>query len=93
MGTGHRVRRTGQAHGYPFVINQSMPIIAPSAQTMVFGDLKKFTVRIVREMNVQRLNELYAINRQVGFLADYRIDSNLTVASSTHPIGVLQQHS
>ena len=80
-------------NGYPFVINQSMPIIAPSAQTMVFGDLKKFTVRIVREMNVQRLNELYAINRQVGFLADYRIDSNLTVASSTHPIGVLQQHS
>jgi HK97 family phage major capsid protein len=80
-------------NGYPFVINQSMPVIAPSATTMVFGDLKKFTVRIVREMNVQRLNELYAINRQVGFLADYRIDSNLTVAPSTHPIGVLLQHS
>jgi len=70
-----------------------MPQIGASAETMVFGDLKKFTVRIVREMNVQRLNELYAINRQVGFLADYRIDSNLTMASSTHPIGVLQQHS
>jgi HK97 family phage major capsid protein len=79
--------------GYQYVINQSMPSIAPSATTMVFGDLSKFVVRKVMPMNMQRLTELYAANGQVGFQAWYRIDSNLVCAPSTHPIGVLQQHS
>lgn len=79
--------------GYPYVINQSMPVLAPSAQTVVFGDLKKFTVRKVLDLSMIRLTELYANAGQVGFQGFERIDSNLTVASSTHPIGLLQQHS
>jgi HK97 family phage major capsid protein len=79
--------------GYQYVINQSMPAIAPSAQSMVFGDLRKFVVRRVMDMSVQRLAELYAVNGQVGFVSFNRFDSNLTVASSTHPLGLLQQHS
>jgi HK97 family phage major capsid protein len=79
--------------GYQYVINQSMPAISPSATTVVFGDLKKFTVRRVLDMSMIRLVELYANVGQVGFQAFMRLDSNLTVASSTHPIAVLQQHS
>jgi HK97 family phage major capsid protein len=79
--------------GYQYVINQSMPVLAPSAQTVVFGDLKKFTVRRVLDMSMIRLVELYANLGQVGFQAFMRLDSNLTVASSTHPINYLQQHS
>jgi HK97 family phage major capsid protein len=79
--------------GYQYVINQSMPVISPSATTVVFGDLKKFTVRKVLDMSMIRLVELYANAGQVGFQGFERIDSNLTVASSTHPIGLLQQHS
>jgi HK97 family phage major capsid protein len=79
--------------GYQYVINQSMPVLAPSAQTVVFGDLKKFTVRRVLDMSMIRLVELYANLGQVGFQAFMRLDSNLTVAPSTHPIGILQQHS
>lgn len=80
-------------NGYPYVINQAMPSIAPSATTVVFGDLRKFTVRRVMDMSVQRLAELYAVNGQVGFVSFNRVDSNLTVAPSTHPLGLLQQHS
>jgi HK97 family phage major capsid protein len=79
--------------GYQYVINQSMPVLAPSAQTVVFGDLKKFTVRRVLDMSMIRLVELYANLGQVGFQAFERLDSNLTVSSTTHPISYLQQHS
>ncbi len=79
-------------NGYEYVINQSMPQIAASATTVVFGDLKKFIVRKVSGISVQRLNELYANNGQVGFQSWMRVDSNLLDAG-THPANVLQQHS
>jgi HK97 family phage major capsid protein len=80
-------------NGYQYVINQSLPVISPSAATVVFGDLTKFTVRRVAEMSLLRLVELYANLGQVGFQAFSRIDSNLTVSNSTHPINYLQMHS
>jgi HK97 family phage major capsid protein len=79
--------------GYRYVINQSMPVIAPSATTVVFGDLTKFKVRRVQEMSMIRLVELYANTGQVGFQAFSRLDSNLVAASTTHPIGYLRQSS
>lgn len=79
--------------GYPYVINQSMPVPAASATSVVFGDLSKFTVRRVSDMSMIRLVELYANTGQVGFQSFMRVDSNLIAAASTHPIGVLQQHS
>lgn len=80
-------------NGYPYVINQSMPQIGASANTVVFGDLKKFIVRKVRfSQGIQRLAERYAETGQVGFLAFDRLDSNLLDAG-THPLNVLQQHS
>jgi HK97 family phage major capsid protein len=79
-------------NGYEYVINQSMPQIAASNVTVAFGDLKKFQVRKVSGISVQRLNELYAANGQVGFVSNMRVDSNLLDAG-THPVNVLQQHS
>lgn len=79
--------------GYQYVINQSMPSISASATTVVFGDLKKFVVRRVLDMSMIRLVELYANTGEVGFQSFNRVDSNLVVASSTHPIGYLVQHS
>jgi len=78
--------------GYPYVINQSMPQIAPNAPTVLFGDLQKFIIRKVREMSVLRLVERYADYGQVGFIAFSRVDSNL-VDAGTHPINQLVQHS
>ena len=78
--------------GYPYVINQSMPTIAPNAVTLLFGDLQKFIIRKVRDMQVIRLVERYADFGQVGFIAFSRVDSNL-VDAGTHPIQQLIQHS
>lgn len=80
-------------NGYPYVINQSMPQIGASANTVVFGDVKKFIVRKVRySQSVHRLNERYAETGQTGFLAFDRLDGNL-IDAGTHPLNVLQQHS
>lgn len=89
---GISVNEPDTINGYPYVINQSMPVIAPSATTVVFGDLKKFVVRKVSGISVQRLNELYAENGQVGFLSNMRVDSRL-IDAGTHPVNTLQQHS
>jgi len=80
--------------GYRYVINQSMPTIGSvsEATTIVFGQLSKFIIRRVLDMSIQRLDEVYAINGQVGFISFARIDSALLDAG-THPVNVLQQHS
>jgi len=78
--------------GYPYVVNQSMPKIATSANTVLFGSLNKFMMRKVRDLSVLRLDERYADYGEVAFIAFSRIDSNLLDAG-VHPIGFLQQHS
>jgi HK97 family phage major capsid protein len=78
--------------GYPYTINQAMPKIAPNAPTVLFGDLRKFVIRKVREMSVLRLVERYAEYGQIGFVAFSRVDSQL-VDAGTHPINQLIQHS
>lgn len=78
--------------GYAYVVNQSMPKIAASAKTVVFGDLSKYVIRKVREMSVLRLSERYADYGQVGFLGFSRMDSNL-VDAGTHPVALLEMHS
>lgn len=75
---------------YPFYINQFMPAPAASAKTVAFGPWKKYVVRDVQGMVVVRLNELYALNNEVGFVAFMRTDGNL-VDAGTHPIKYFEQ--
>jgi len=75
-------------NGRPYVINQAMPEIGASNVTVVYGDLKKFVVRKVRDLSVIRLNELYAASGQVGFISFGRVDSDLLDAG-THPVNSL----
>src|SRR4029077_668673 len=67
-------------NGFPYVINQSMPQVAPSNTTVVFGDFKQYVIRKVKGMSMQRLVELYAVNGQVGFISNMRVDANLVSA-------------
>ena len=80
--------------GYPYVINQAMatPVANTNPTTVLFGDLQKFVIRKVKDMQVLKLVERYADFGQVGFIAFSRVDSNL-VDAGTHPINALQQHS
>jgi len=51
--------------------------MAPEAQSIVFGDLKSYWIRDVEGVTVKVLNELYAVNGQVGFRISRRTDGTL----------------
>jgi HK97 family phage major capsid protein len=80
-------------NGYPYVINQSLASVAASANSVIFGDLKQFKIRRVKDMSILRLSERYADYGQTGFVAFSRVDSNLVLASGANALAILQQHS
>lgn len=70
---------------YPYVINQDMPAMAASQNSVLFGQLSKYIIRQVSDVQLLRLNELYAANGQVGFLAWSRADGAL-IDAGTNPV-------
>lgn len=69
--------------GRPVVINNDMDG-APAANDVVllFGDFSYFWIFDRQGMELQRLNELYAYNGQVGFLADKRFDGHVMLSTA-----------
>lgn len=76
-------------NGYAYTINQSMPVMAASAKSIAFGNLKNYYIRRVNSAISMRLTERYADYGQVGFLLWQRFDGNL-VDAGTHPIKYFQ---
>ena len=74
--------------GKPYVINQDMADIGASAKPIAFGDWSKYIIRRVREVNIRRLDERFADDLSVGFLAFARYDGKLI---NTSAIKVLAQ--
>lgn len=72
-------------NGYPYSINNDMPIMAVNAKPVVFGNTKKFYVRRVRQLAVMRLTERFADQGQIAFLGFARYDSHI-VDAGTHPL-------
>jgi HK97 family phage major capsid protein len=72
-------------NGYPYTINQDMAAMAASANSIAFGDLRKYIIRDVSGMQMLRLEERYAEYLQVGFLLFARADGVL-VDAGTHPV-------
>lgn len=75
----------GQLLGYPVVINPDMPAMTAGLKPVIFGDFSQYYVRNVQGIEVVRLNELYAANGQVGFMAFVRFDGAL-IDAGTHPV-------
>lgn len=71
--------------GYKYVINQSMDSLVTAKKPMAFGDFSKYILRDVLDVTIMRLDELFAQNHQVGFLAFSRHDGNL-VDAGTNPL-------
>lgn len=67
--------------GRPVVVCESMPTVATGAKSVVFGDLSNYTIADRSGVAMQRLNELYATNGQVGFRAFMRTDGKVTHAA------------
>lgn len=75
--------------GKQYVINDDMPAMAANAKSILFGDLSKYKVRRVKDIQLVRLNERYADALQTGFFAYCRFDGGL-VNAGTNPLKFYQ---
>ena len=66
--------------GRPVVVCASMPAATTGNKSVIFGDLSNYTIADRTGLTMQRLNELYAANGQVGFRAFKRTDGKVTLA-------------
>jgi HK97 family phage major capsid protein len=72
-------------HGYPYVVNQSMTTPATGVKSILFGDFSKYIIRDVRDVVLLRLDERFAEQHSVAFLAFARSDGDLLDAG-TDPV-------
>jgi len=99
-GNGQYLLQPGLQEGRPdrlignsVAINQHMDsAVASENKTILYGDLRKYKVRRVRQVVILRLKERGAELRQEWFIAFQRADGNLLDAG-TAPIKYLQQAS
>lgn len=69
--------------GTRYYINQGMDsTINTASKIMLCGDFNKYIIRISKDMQVARLNELYAENGLVGFRGVMRFDGELINAGA-----------
>ena len=76
--------------GRPYFTSTYAPEIAAGTKTVVFGDLKYYWIGDRQGISFRRLNELYAGNGQVGFLASKRLDGKTVLPEA---IKILQMKS
>ena len=76
--------------GRPYITSAFAPTVAASAKTIIFGDLSYYWIGDRQGINFKRLNELYAGNGQIGFLASKRLDAKCVLPEA---IQILQQHA
>lgn len=63
--------------GYELYTSPYVPTAAAGALTVAFGDFKNYWIADRSGRTVQRLNELYSTNGQVGFVATERVDGKV----------------
>jgi len=63
--------------GYPLYTSPYVPTVAAEALPIAFGDFSNYWIAGRMSRSVQRLNELYAGNGQVGFIATERVDAKV----------------
>lgn len=61
----------------PVYTSPYMPALAASAKPILFGDFNYYWIADRQGRTFKRLNELYAVNGQVGFLGSQRVDAKL----------------
>lgn len=63
--------------GYEIFTSPYVPVMAAGALTVAFGDFKNYWIGDRAGRTVQRLNELYATNGQIGYVATERVDGKV----------------
>lgn len=75
--------------GYSLYTSPYVPTVAAGAYAMAFGDFKNYWIADRTGRTVQRLNELYSTNGQVGFVATERVDGKIILPEG---IQMLKMH-
>ncbi len=65
--------------GRPYFTSSFMPELGAGKKTVLFGDLSYYWIGDRQGISFRRLNELYAGNGQVGFIASKRVDGKLVL--------------
>jgi HK97 family phage major capsid protein len=73
---------------YRYTINDHMQDPASGVKSVLFGRLSSYKVRIVKTVRFRRLDERYADNDEVAFIAFLRADGNLLNAGD-NPVKAL----
>ncbi len=84
--------------GYPMLINNSMPTLQTQASSpqvtvnsVIFGDMRRYLIRRVKEMSVMVLRERFADFAQVAYICFARYDATpLYAGTDAFPFGLLQ---
>lgn len=63
--------------GYEIYTSPYAPVVAAGALAIAFGDFKNYWIGDRAGRTVQRLNELYATNGQIGYVATERVDGKV----------------
>lgn len=66
--------------GYPLYTSPYVPAATADALPIAFGDFANYWIADRMGRTVQRLNELYAGNGQVGFISTERVDGKVILA-------------
>ncbi len=63
-------------NGWPYTIDQAMPLMAANAKSILFGDFNAgFIVRQVHDVQMVRMSERFADSLQVGYFGFSRLDA------------------
>ena len=74
----------------PVLTSTYMPEVAAGNKTIAFGDFKYYWIADRQGRSFKRLNELYAVTGQVGFVATQRVDGKLILSEA---VKYMQQKS
>lgn len=72
----------------PYVTSVYAPTTAAGAKALAFGDFSYYWIADRQGRSLKRLNELFAMNGQVGFLASQRVDGKLILPEAVKTLTI-----
>lgn len=72
----------------PYVTSVYAPVSAAGAKPIAFGDLSYYWIADRQGRSLKRLDELFAMNGQVGFLASQRVDGKLILPEAVKTLTI-----
>lgn len=68
-----------KVEGYEYIVNNAMSATYTASNKLIlFGDFSKYYIRIVKDLEIKQLNELFALKNEVGLAGFMRFDADLT---------------